>query len=169
MRTMALAVLAAAMTAGGCAKESCVVAARTVSPITDTVVSDGLSATIVVTKERYAPGEYIDVYVRVTNLTDRTITIPARTEQPVYVTMYRETPLGYQRLADRGAGMRIDEPWVLPRGAQKVFSLPVVVDETIPTDGYLRLVAKISGRPRLQPAVTVWILPQEAGDYRRRP
>ena len=127
-------------------------------PLTqDQVQTDALSVTMVVPKERYSTGDMIEVFLRVTNLTNHPITIPAMTSPRVQVVMYRDTPVGWQRLQEYPGGvLELDRSWVLAPG-ERVLSTPVVVGPEFPTGSYVRLEGRLSGLPDFRPAVTVWI------------
>jgi hypothetical protein len=159
MHKVTLIVLMAAVI-GGCHHHEHRMTARTVMLNRDTVVTDGLSTAVLVNRERYSPGEYIDVYVRLTNMTAEPITISADSPDPVKVVLYRDTQLGWQRVQEYPLHVKeFDNPWTVAPGQQKVFSIPVLVGTEFPESTYVRLVVEISGLPKVQPAVTLWVMP----------
>ncbi len=118
MKFATLAALLAGILAG-CSEKR--VEMRAVPLTQDQVQTDALSVTMVVPKERYSTGDMIEVFLRVTNLTNHPITIPAMTSPRVQVVMYRDTPVGWQRLQEYPGGvLELDRSWVLAPGAEGV-------------------------------------------------
>lgn len=125
------------------------------------VEMDGIRATMQTDKLRYSRDEYIQVWLRLTNMTSQPITIQSQRTEPVYISLYRDTPLGWQAIGELPPSSQSDYGWVLPPGGQRVFSLPVRVGPEFPPNQYVRLVAHVSGRPSIQPGVNVWIIPSD--------
>lgn len=129
----------------------------------DVATSNDMIVTMDVAKDRYLPGELINVNVRVRNISNHPMTIQSNSTSHVRVIAYRQTPLGWDTLSVYPVGTAPqNNAWALGAGEMTIFPVPVRVGPIWPQGDYVKLVAEVNGRPDVAPAVQVFILPQSS-------
>ena len=126
------------------------------------MISGGLEMTLVTTGPLVHPGETMHVTVTVKNLTDAPVEITANTSAPVYLSVWRETGVGWEtaRRYPEMAAM-VMTPWTLRPGAQRQFDYDLRVEPDWPTHEMLLLQAELNGRRELAPSVMFEVVPRD--------
>jgi len=150
---VALLVICAALAAGCDSHE-------VAGPTLEVSVADenGLVVGIELPKRHFVPGEHLAVRVTAQNTTDEPMTIFARTGAPVYVSIWRNTGLGWDEVEryPKAAAM-VMSPWELPAGQTRTFTLRLRVEPDWPTGEPLRIAAQLNGRERITPGIIITV------------
>lgn len=130
-------------------------------PLDNTVVVDNLSATLNVDKVHASVGESFAVSLTVRNTGQEPIRINAPTGAKMLVTVWRYTPIGWERVKQYPESViQVVSPWTLEPGQTRTFEMIVPVTPDWPQLESLRLTAEPNGRMDVRPAVMVDVAPQ---------
>jgi hypothetical protein len=122
---------------------------------------DGLELSLSIPKARLRPGQHAEATVTAVNRSRQPITIPAASNAPVYLRLWRYTGYSWEQFKQLPeASALLMKPWRLEPGQKKDFPVAFEVTLDWPTAERLRMTAELNGRPDVRPDVLLKVEPQ---------
>ena len=130
------------------------------------VTKDGLTVELHLPRRLLVRGETVPVTVVARNLTKDEMVIPATTGALVYVTLWRNTEVGWEQVKQYPeSAAQVATPWRLAGTSAQSFPLNLRVAPDWPTGEPLRITAELNGRPEVAPGGIIQVfLTQEECD-----
>ena len=122
--------------------------------------ADGLRVSMDIPKRHFAPGENFDLTIKATNMTKEPILITAPTAAPVYVRLWRNTSVGWERIKSFPQTENIIvKEWTLAPRETREFKMVLSAQPDWPQDEMLKLSAEINGKNKISPMLTIDVMP----------
>ena len=169
MRTLAtLAVGALVLAAAGCAPQK-PMRGESGQNFVRTATGDGLEVQMVLSQRYLLRGETLDVTVTAKNVSDKDMTIEARSGALAQVAVSRTTAVGWEQIKlYPESAIMVMKPWTLKAGESRKFPLSIQVAPDWPTGEQLKVEAYLNGKPKVKPSAYVEVFTDKAECDRRR-
>ncbi len=128
----------------------------------NSVSASDIAVSVEVPKRFFNVGEKFTAVISVRNLTGQPVTIPAGSGAPVFVRLWRYTPLGEVEVKQYPQfDSMVMHDWTLQPNEVRSFPLGLTVEPDWPRGELMRLTGEVNGRPQLQPGIMISVNLQE--------